>query len=509
MSKCKEALRLNRQFIIGPRIIDELKHWNSFKLDQLNILCAHPNLIVGQAVSDGNKNLVLIGDVFDPYNIGYGNKEISEDLLANTTSFEDFEKYSKRYSGHWLCYLNLNGDIRIYPDACGMRSMHYTQLDNNEYWMGSQPGLFHEYLGVEKDQKILSEFRKYTWPGWWPGNITPFKNTFKLPSNHYLDLNKKSVYRFWPTEGLIKDIDLESASLEISKLLSNIIMAISSRGKIIVSITGGYDSRMIFACTDKSGNNISAYTLAEPRTSSYDISIPRKLCNKFKIKYQLLRGSDKDIDLLDIYRKNTGYSFWDIGSVMVPPLNKLTKNAFIVNGLLGEIFRSFYAPKLNKISTDDELTASVISNICEFSDNKMAIKSFSDWLDSLPKYDEINILDMLYWEQRAGNWASCSHNGSSTFVNSIPALNCRELLEIALAVDEKFKVSPYLLARKICEKSEPSVLDLPFNTSIRNSLREFGSKFIPWRIRIKYEGLKYTLYGLKDTYKLKKSGFKL
>ena len=218
---------------------------------------------------------------------------------------------------------------------------------------------------------------------------------------------------------------------------------------------------------------------------------------------------NSDLELLDIFRKNTGYTVWDAGSIMLSPLNKLPDDATIVTGLVGEVFRSFYKPKLGKVGNTEELTAINCAEMCEYSNNPYAVEAFSKWFLSLPTNCGIDILDLLYWEQRAGNWAACAQNGLNTFVNSVPPLNCRELLEIGVSVPEKFKDSPYFLARKICEISEPGVLTFPFNYGFRDSVTDTVSKIVPWRIRHEVEKMRYSKAGLRETYSILEEGCNL
>ena len=510
MTSQNDTLIYNRQFIIGNKVLEKLEHWNSLRLNQEFILMTHPNLSVSHSTEQYKKKVVILGDVFDPNNVEHTNQDIVNNLIANVSSFSEFESYTNRFSGHWLCFIMLASESRIYPDACGMRPLHYTTLKNNqEFWLGTQPGLFLDFLGIEKDTELLTAFQQHGWPGWWPGEITPYKSTYKLPSNHYMDLDNRSVHRFWPTGQLQSHSNLEEAADKMSDLLTRIMRAITLRGPVIFSLTGGYDCRMIFACTDKSGSTLEAFSMAEPNSAKYDLTIPRSLTKKFNMNFQLLQCQDSDLELLDIFRKNTGYTVWDAGSIMLSPLNKLPDDATIVTGLVGEVFRSFYKPKLGKVGNTEELTAINCAEMCEYSNNPYAVEAFSKWFLSLPTNCGIDILDLLYWEQRAGNWAACAQNGLNTFVNSVPPLNCRELLEIGVSVPEKFKDSPYFLARKICEISEPGVLTFPFNYGFRDSVTDTVSKIVPWRIRHEVEKMRYSKAGLRETYSILEEGCNL
>ncbi len=510
----QDNLLYKRQYLIGPRVLDDtsLAHWLTTPLSSRYVLMSHPDLPVVHA-HDGNKRaLHILGEIFDPDNTLFSNADVAHFLLDKTSDFQAFELATKRLCGNFICVLTLEDSTRIYPDACGIRTVYYTTVsggDADALWLAAQPGLFFDFLSVKRDRELLQAFRKHGWPGWWPGTVTPFEKTLKLACNHYLDLETGGSHRFWPQGPLYSFVSLDDSAEKIVVLLKNILKAMAARGPYILSMSGGYDSRIIFACTDKCKPGVEAYSMAEPAVPRYDLAIPRALCKRYNINYKIIRSTDAYLNLIEVYRKNTGYALWDPSSIMLPAAEHLSKDALIVSGALGELLRIFYQPKLTKYGDPKEIDAEVLAKICEFSDNPIAVDEFSAWLESLPENYNFALLDFLYWEQRAGSWYASTLNGANTYVNSVPPFNCRELLEIALSVPQQYKLEPHELALKICEIAEPGVLDYPFNMGIYDKIRELFLRLLPWRIRNAMERWHYSRAGLRESHALNSKMYNL
>src|SRR5690349_11941329 len=94
-----ERLRFRRQFVIARGAIQELRDWQRFALDDLQ-LYAHPDLEVAFHNAESTQ-IALLGYLFDPDHPAKGNAEILDDIRAKATHFSDWIVALKRYPGRY------------------------------------------------------------------------------------------------------------------------------------------------------------------------------------------------------------------------------------------------------------------------------------------------------------------------------------------------------------------------------------------------------------------------
>jgi hypothetical protein len=78
--------------------------------------------------------------------------------------------------------------------------------------------------------------------------------------------------------------------------------------------------------------------------------------------------------------------------------------------------------------------------------------------------EDLNLLDMLYWEQRLGNWAAQSPSEQDIVIDELSPFNCRLLIEILSAPPRHLRAAPdYPLYKELMQHLWPEVLSVPFN----------------------------------------------
>lgn len=108
----------------------------------------------------------------------------------------------------------------------------------------------------------------------------------------------------------------------------------------------------------------------------------------------------------------------------------------------------------------------------------------------------INVMALLYWEQRAGNWGAVGNSESDIAIEEVDPYDSHLLYEIFLGVDEKYRdarQTPCVFFREMIRSMWPELLEWPINPpdSIRDwcvlALHKLG---IEKSLRM----LKYKLY---------------
>lgn len=471
------SLLYRRQFIAGPRPFRYNGTWGSEPFADLHV-SFHPDLEVTKVSAD-TAEVLCLGHIFDPDNPLFGNREILTHLIAHAETFAAFEQAVSRFGGRWLLFARLEDQTRLYPDTGGLKPAFYTSpTEQLPRWIASQPSLLTEAFPLRLDRQILDSFLGASYQNSWPGEITPFAGVRQLLPNHYLDLARGVPRRFWPTQP-ITPVALDTAAERISTTIINLEKSYGARRRLALPLTAGHDSRTLFACASKLQDRVEPFIINDPETDYYDISVPKRLVRKLGGRLKVLRTQPASNTFWDTYRRNTSWMYWDPADNKTFTFGAYADGWFIVTGHVAEVARCFYYKDGNH---PERVTAETLAEISGYRANPAAIGSFSAWLNDVPAQTGINILDLLYWEHRVGNWAALSMTGFDTVCDVVSPYNCRELLQTALGVDLAFRCKPYTLFRKICEIAEPRTLSLPFNDSLRQRLANVTKKLIPWRI---------------------------
>jgi len=85
---------------------------------------------------------------------------------------------------------------------------------------------------------------------------------------------------------------------------------------------------------------------------------------------------------------------------------------------------------------------------------------------STAKKFSVNVMALLYWEQRLGNWGAIRNSESLLAIEKIDPFNSHMLYETFLGVDEKYRnyqEIPCTLFREIIRSMWPELLRWPIN----------------------------------------------
>ena len=241
----REHLLFRRQFLLTKKPIDQLGHWNCLKIDEYH-LYIHPDLEVTRI--DGSKrSIVLIGSLFDPAHPEKGNVDIVKVIHANIDKLENLFLQIKPYVGCYaLLYIDDESEI-IVQDAISLREVYYCTRENRVI-CGSQPNLVAQYADPATPSRNDAEFLEYyaknsingKWNTYrkWVGDESFYEDIKHLMPNHFLDINKREVFRYWPTKPL-GHVSLDEAVERSCSFLQGSMKAIAHRHPIMMAVTAG------------------------------------------------------------------------------------------------------------------------------------------------------------------------------------------------------------------------------------------------------------------------------
>jgi hypothetical protein len=468
----KEKYLYRRQYLLAPRPIDSFGNWKQIQLSEECFLTAHPDLPVITARRQ-DRSIHLLGYIIDPYNPYSDDSQIMEDVIDKSKTADEVFEYIADKCGRFVIVAKIKDDFRIFSDACGTRQVFFHIDKRNSVWCASQPHLIAGELGVEVNEMVKSDLHKSslfkTTEHWYPGNITLFDNIYHLTPNHYLDMTSRKVIRYWPRERL-SPISISECIPKVSALLSGIIEGAAHRYNLAFAISCGLDSRTLFAASRKVAKNIH-YITQKPKDevdSDPDVLIPSAMLKQMGLEHSVLVLPEKlDADFEAILRKNvfTARTTKGLNAISISDHFKGEKKEVVVlYGNCSEITKRdrFRFPK----TPNQLISGNVLAAMAQMSRSDVAVEQFKEWVVPVKKLTRYNvdILDLMHWEQRVGNWGAMTFSEYEMVYESLCPYSCRRYIEYMLCVPFKDRTKPkYRLHHEIIAALWPEALEYEIN----------------------------------------------
>ena len=487
----EKALYRN-QFILGPTFIDEFSSWKRAKIRNSICLSTHPDLNVYQAIQD-DKSITLIGYIVDPDRSNASDRDIVNDLISKISNFDALLDHSGKFGGRWILIIDDGEQIRLFHDAVGLRQVFYTDTDcTTDLWCASQPRLIADRLNLRVDPiavDFISSFGQRNSEYWWPGDSCPYKEIKHLLPNHYLDFKVGSSHRYWPN-GPLKNLSLNEATGKTATIMLGLLESMANRYDLAVSLTAGWDSRLVLAAAKGIRDRVSYVTVKQGRMTNNhpDITIPSLLMSKFGLRHDIVESpAVMDEQFMPVFNRHVSFAHEVWGPDAQAIMEYSSHRKVAVTGSASEAARCFYGPMPKRRMTPQSLSARV-----GMGNDPFAVRSFEKWLKGIPDTFNYNLLDLFYWEQRGGNWlAMCQSEFDIAWRDIFTPFNCRNLLMNMLGVEENYRKPPkYELYTEVMLQLWPEILSAPINphkqknmsamlkSSLRNQLRRYTPDFI-------------------------------
>ncbi|WP_462152160.1 hypothetical protein [Pseudoalteromonas xiamenensis] len=459
--------RFAKQFVLSDKVLESatLDGWNEKKVFNGMNLYFHPRLKIS-TFDSLNRTWMLLGDIFDPECESASNEEILQELdckiAHSSNSFIELEEQLFRLSGRWLLFVKFNNELRAYPDASGLKPLYYVKNGDDSFVLASQPALLESLGFCCKHDIDVQSFLKLPHGRSWPVGYVPYsENVTQLQANHYLKIPQLESKRFWPVHS-IENIPLSVASQKMNQILKGTIKAISHRYDCTLSLSGGYDSRLLFSCVLDIKDRFQYFTTISDYSPDNDIEIPKLIAREYGLRHQFTK---KDLDstqesILTILENNVGGLYHDRSVRNLFAFKQAIQNTVHLPGSVSEISRCYYSPYGKRLLP---LSGKRVAAISGFKGNHFAEAAFSKWIESLPKNLGIEPLDLLYWEHRLGVWSATGLTYREGLIDQIPPMNNREYMTLALSVDMKHRLLPHNLIRNIIGGNDPKLLSWLFN----------------------------------------------
>jgi hypothetical protein len=409
-------------------------------------------------VQNNDQVLLIAGDIYDPDNPKLDNYDIFKTVVAKMDFEYALEKlYS--YFGKFIIFSFTKNEVKVMSDVTNMLSIFY---HSNKLILSSYPRVISDVLGnkysLEKVTNVLKrEFIKkhYQKTQWWCGNATAFENINALLPNQYLQIKSKeiTIFRKFITKTICDTNKTEYCYERSIALLEGFLKSVNERGQFGLTVTGGKDSRILFAASIKLRLENAVYFVIEPNGIEIEDSrIAKELCRSANVDLTVLNSND-DADFINKIKSNCPENEFN-DSCPEKDLGIST----IITGLIPEIISGYYNNRIFKINGKNLARLAGQFN-CKFAETE-----YDKWVSEVSKSQlpkGYTKLDLFYWEFRAGRCYAQFFNNEMQGCNGIHGFDSREFYDMWLQTNIKHRQYPI---RKNFVKLSNKIVDFSFIT---------------------------------------------
>lgn len=419
----------------------------------------------------GNNSIVVLGYMLDIRDGDLTTEKIAEKLVQMNNVDNELDYINGRY----VAIINKNSNPYIYTDASALLPINYS---HNEKVVSSHDILIEKVLqhnaGTvnQVQDELLGSF-----------DFTRFEEIFKFNPSLKLNLNEYTFERYYPAkeisrksiDDILKELDLYFR--EMTKWLKR------WDNDIILTLTGGYDSRVSMALTNELSERIEYITylhpnpkrLSEAAQKIYDIDlfITKALEKNFRINHTQIDLADYNLTVSEReYYKSilqTAHSFSLIDYFKNE--RKFKKALHIKSTVFGMGKSDFPLNKNHNPETYKEM--------------KEFIHGVSTAALELPNYNDIlsdyykrnlqsekvgkgrHFFEIFHLESRMGNWHSNVTQETDPELLEFVFVNTRRILDLlqSPSIQER---RDKVLYKKIIDKYWPALLFIGFNEKTLN-----------------------------------------
>jgi hypothetical protein len=292
--------------------------------------------------------------------------------------------------------------------------------------------------------------------------------------NHYLSADHLEQIRFYPSKPIPRkntsDI-VESAG----SILQGVMTTLTTRYNVFLALTAGWDSRVLLAASRHVCEHLEYFVDRQGilPESHPDVWVPKRIARKLDINFIVKSSADVLPGwFVSILSQN-------VTGARVLPKTRMIYEKFVtgekrinINGNGSEICRNFF-DKYCKLDPKDISSADLARMFGYEGLSSFVVQELNEWrkgFDYEP-VEGLNILDMLYWEQRLGNWGAQYPAEQDIVVEEISPFNCRLLIETLLSSPRHLRAAPdYPLYNELIRYMWPEALSVPINPEPKGNL---------------------------------------
>ena len=352
----------------------------------------------------------------------------------------------------------------VFSDAGSLKQAFF---DRDTKTVASSPRLLERPAVKPVSPELLHGSR----PDWYWGPRTSFREIdFLLPSQR-LDLDSFTP-KFRTLPQASERLTLEPAKVLEDELGKSFRLLASAGQPIRLAMTGGIDSRTLFAAAIKAGVEFETYTMVSPQVHPLDLTVAKQISERFGVRHTTLRMGRIDGDELDWYLWHSAGQTVTLDSDFHAAglWDRFGRDVIHIRGLGFELGRHKYRDFVEAedealIRTDPyelwkKFTRPWVRPLHRY--NHEAFGTYARWLADTLDLSAMDFRDRLYLEQGIGTWcASAEYGLAATGAKRVSLGNSSMLYNLFLREEAGSKKHGPLQREMMCAV-DPAFLDYSF-----------------------------------------------
>jgi hypothetical protein len=444
-------------------------HWSTVPLRHGLHLSAHEDLPIAR-VERGGSSDALIGIAVDPSEPDRTEPEIVKRLTTSAPDLPTLIGRTAPLAGRWVWIHQDAANTYLFTDPCGFRQVYF-HSHAGWFWCGSGPDIIDAACPLTPTAdgdltELVSSPRFARRQFALVGDLTPYRDCRHLLPNHYLSAEPHAVVRFYPA-GPTAPRSISQATDAAVPILQGILEGLTARHSVSLAVTAGRDSRVLVAASKAVRRDVEYFVYADGLVppGSADSWVPQALSRHLDLGL-VLRDCAEEPPEWFVTALSRNVTFGRTPSRTRTVWDKLKRGdeRVNINGNGSEICRSFF-DRYGKRGTRDQ-TGADLAAVMGYQGIPYAEHALDAWVDGVRHLtsEQLALLDLLYWEQRLGNWGARYPAEQDIACDEVSPFNCRSLIEILASAPRQARVAPgFLLHRSLVARMWPEALDVPIN----------------------------------------------
>lgn len=402
-------------------------------------------------------------------------------LSAPVASPEDFVREAiDRIHGCYVARTHGALPERLYQDCGGSIPIVYCPASRRA---ASSPAMIFD--DAEYEARLLRDrverlIRREGRSGWISGYLTAHRDLFRLLPNHYLDLSTWQAHRYWPTPDTFTfGTGLEEAAQDVAARLKAFMLAASSTLRVAVTLTAGFDSRILLAACNGATDRIGFITGGKP-DEGLDQTAAAELAARLGLRHRLVPFIHASPAAEALWDRRVGDAVREVNRSIHPTWFALEGYDAVATGMYGETGRSrLYRQDISTINDQSATARFVISRLTLPTDDDV-LASVEAWLAPIAWAPRSVVLDLAFNELRFGSWAMGQGPAQGGAMLWLMPFAQRPIMDAFMAVPPEIKGTSALFER-IGETLWPDAMRYPINRygdyrDVTSKLKKLGNR---------------------------------
>lgn len=413
--------------------------------------------MLSRSSPDGQLDVVFVGTVIEPR---ARQLNVLEWNPSQTGFFPGLERLLHGLGGRFVCFARAGRRQRLYLDAAGSLSMLYSP---RHAMAASTVGLFPDDGEDDDESKLIEAIDVGRRNSFFPFGLSPRRSIRRLLPNHLLNLDSWRTRRHWPNSAIPPAREPERALGEIAELLLGTLEAIITSGhRPQLSLTAGYDSRVLLALLHHRIASVDWFTWDLPDAAAdRDVRLAQQLASELGLSHTVIpfRAAEPGEQVRWLHR--SGLAVGELrGMSLATTVGTMDPSRYYLPALGSEAGRGRYWRKRDHEAS--HLRAQDLVRRLDLPAHPRLLAAARRWLQGVKIDNSLQRLDLLHIEQRLGCWAGVTAYGDANGPIRIQPFSNRRIFALMLSLPAEMRRQD-AIPQALIRAAWPELLAFPVN----------------------------------------------